>query len=380
VKAFKNVKLITKTGILEHKTVIFDSNIRAITDEDRLESGITVIDGKGLYMAPGFIDLHIHGCAGYDSMDEDPRALTEISKNIVKTGVTAFLPTTMTMDWSKITRALEQIRRQTNQPMNRPTGAQILGCHLEGPFLSKKYAGAQDATHIIDPSFVKIQPYIDLIRIITLAPENTGSIEFIRDCRKHNIIISIGHSDASLDEAAAAIATGASMITHTFNAMSPMHHRNPGVVAAAMLHDVTCEIIADNVHVHPRIQQLLLKTKGTAQIVLITDAMRACLLQDGEYDLGGQLVKVSGNEARLDSGQLAGSVLTMNRALKNFMMNTGITVWEAVLMASSNPANELGLNNKGSIEPGKAADLVLFDPDFNIMMTFIEGHLVYRRD
>ena len=375
MKAFKNIKLITKNEILEGKALIFDSIIRAIVDEDQLNTGIATLDGEGLYLAPGFIDLHIHGCAGYDTMDNNPQALVQIAETLVRTGVTAFLPTTMTMDLSEIASVLDRIRQQ----MSGSTGAEILGCHLEGPFLSEIYAGAQDPKYFIKPDFEIVRPYLDVIRIITLAPELANSIEFIKECRKHNVVISIGHSNASLHESSEAIAAGASRITHTFNAMSVLHHRNPGVVAAAMLHDVTCELIADNIHVHPQIQQLLLKTKGIDGIVLVTDAMQACLLTEGSYDLGGQPVKVSGGEARLKNGRLAGSVLTMNTALRNFIKNTGVALWEAIRLSSLNPADELGLTNKGSIEVGKDADLVLFDPDFNIGMTLIAGQIAYRR-
>jgi N-acetylglucosamine-6-phosphate deacetylase len=373
--AFKNIQLITKTGILEHQAVFFDTQIRSIDDENQVSPDVTILDGKGLFLAPGFIDMHIHGCAGNDTMDENIQAIPEIAKNIVKTGVTSFLPTTMTMAFPQISRTLERIRSQ----MKGLAGAQILGCHLEGPFISKEYNGAQDATFICDPFFSMIQPYRDVIRMVTLAPELAGSINFIKECRQYNIITSIGHSNATLDQATTAIHAGASHITHTFNAMSPLHHRNPGVVAAALLHNVTCELIADNLHVHPEIQHLLLKTKGLSHMVLITDAMRACLSVDGDYDLGGQVVHVRGNEARLNSGQLAGSVLTMNVALKNFIQNTGISIWEAVQLASFNSAHELGLPSKGSIEVGKDADLVLFDPDFNVNMTLVAGRIVYRR-
>jgi N-acetylglucosamine-6-phosphate deacetylase len=375
MKALKNMKLITKNGILGGKAVIFNSVIQAIVDEEQLDNGIVTLDGEGLYLAPGFIDLHIHGCAGYDTMDDSPQALAQIAQNIVRTGVTAFLPTTMTMDFSEITCALERIRQQ----MSQLGGAQILGCHLEGPFLSEAYAGAQDPNYLMKPDFEKVRPYLDVIRIVTLAPENANSNEFIKECCKHNVLISIGHSNATLHEVSMAIAAGASRVTHTFNAMSGLHHRAPGVVAAAMLHDVTCELIADNVHVHPQIQQLLLKVKGIDEIVLVTDAIRACLLKAGDYDLGGQPVKVSGGEARLKNGQLAGSVLTLNTAVKNFIKNTGVTLWEAIRLVSLNPATELGLTNKGSIEVGKDADLVLLDPDINIEMVLVAGQMAYRR-
>jgi N-acetylglucosamine-6-phosphate deacetylase len=375
MQVIKNVKLITKKEILENQAVIFDAQVREIVPEGTAPAGLEVLDGAGNFLAPGFMNLHIHGCNGYDTMDQDPQALPQIAQSLVKTGVTSFLPTTMTMDFTRITQSLAQIRLW----MRQSSGAQILGCHLEGPFINAVYKGAQDAAHIIKPDFALIRPYADVIRMVTLAPEISGSSEFIAACRQHRILVSLGHSQASYEQAIAAFAAGATHITHTFNAMPSLHHRTPGLIAAALLNDVTCELITDNVHVHPAIQRLLVKLKGTAQIVLVTDSIRACLLQDGDYDLGGQSVRVCGNEARLSDGHLAGSVLTMNRALKNIIANTGIPLWEAIAMASLNPAKELGLDRKGRIEPGADADLVLFDPDFNIRTTIVAGQL-YRME
>ncbi|HEY8462625.1 MAG TPA: N-acetylglucosamine-6-phosphate deacetylase [Bacillota bacterium] len=375
--AIKNVQLVTPTGILQQQAVVCDTKIIAIIQEDQLDPSVAWIDGGGCYLVPGFIDLHLHGCAGYDVMDEDPLALTEIAKNIVRTGVTAFLPTTMTMEFSKIIQALERIRRFNNAP----DLARVLGCHLEGPFLSSAYKGAQDEQYFRDPDFELIRPYSDLIRIITLAPEKPGSSDFIIECRKQGIIASIGHSNATFEVAKAAIASGVTYITHTFNAMSPLHHRNPGVVAAALLDDtVTCELIADNFHVHPEVQKLLAKVKGSDRLVLITDAMEACLLGDGNYHLGGQPVVVKNNQARLTNGSIAGSVLTMNRALKNMAKNSGLPLWEVVRMTSFNAARLLGLATKGAIEVGKDADMVLLDKDFEVVMTLIAGQPVYSRE
>ncbi len=376
MQALKNIRLVTEDGILEGKAVVFDSRIIAIEDEDRLAAGVPQLDGGGNYLAPGLIDLHIHGCSGFDTMDEDPRALGEMAKSLVRTGVTAFLPTTMTMAPARIRGALERLRAYRPEP----GAAQILGCHLEGPFISREYKGAQDEKYICDPSFALIEPYADLIRIVVLAPEQPGSVEFVQQCSERGIRVAIGHSNATLAQAAAAIVAGAAQVTHTFNGMSPLHHREPGMVGAALLHDVTCELIADNIHVHPEAQRLLLNVKGLDRVVLITDAMRACLLADGQYDLGGQPVQVRDGQARLDDGRLAGSVLTLNRALRNFARNTGIPFWQAVRLGSLNPANCLGLEHKGRIAAGQDADLVLLDEAFEVLRTFVAGQPVYRAD
>lgn len=374
MKFIKNAKIITPTEILENKAVAYNNTILDIVDMKNIPEDAEIIDGRGCYLSPGFIDIHVHGCMGYDTMDEDENAVTEISKGLLETGVTAFLPTTMTMDFSRIYNSLFRIK----EAMKNNVYAQILGCHLEGPFLNKKYKGAQDGKYMMSPDFNKISSYKDIIKTVTVAPELDGSMEFIKECRRNNIVVSIGHTNATFDEVSAAVKAGASHVTHTFNAMTPLHHRNPGVVGAAMYFDVTCEMITDNIHLHPAVQKILYNIKGNDRVILVTDAMRACLLKDGEYDLGGQMVNVNGKEARLSDGTIAGSVHTMNNAVKNFIENTGATLSQTVNMASLNPARLLGIENrKGSIEKNKDADFVLLDDNFNVKKTFVNGRMVY---
>jgi N-acetylglucosamine-6-phosphate deacetylase len=327
-------------------------------------------------LSAGFIDIHIHGSAGCDTMDDREDALSIMSRKLPSTGVTAFLPTTMTMEFAKVEAALERIRRvgKTND------GAAVLGCNLEGPFINRKNKGAHDENFISAFDYAKIQPYLDVIKIITIAPELSGSEAFIKKCRAANVVVSMGHSSASFEEATAAINMGASHVTHIFNALPPLHHRLPGLIGAALDSGVTCELIADNIHVHPVMQHVLLKLKGPDKIILITDAMRAGLLGEGKYDLGGQAVFVKNNEARLSDGVIAGSVLTLNKAVYNFMNNTGISIDKAVQLVTSNPARLLGLEkNKGSIAAEKDADLIIFDKDINVSATFVGGKLTYRR-
>lgn len=378
MKAIINAKIIIGNKILEGHTVLFDERIVEIaeghaTEKPELEE---IIDAEGKYLSPGFIDMHIHGCLGNDTMDDSDRSIWNISKSIAATGVTAFLPTTMTMKFSMIEKSINRIR----ELMNHEPGASILGCHLEGPFISDEYKGAQDGRYIRRPDFTSIEGLSDVIRIITIAPEEEGSDEFIERCAGMGIIVAIGHTKASYEQAIKAIEKGASHITHTFNAMTPLHHRNPGVVGAAMDSTAVCELIADNIHVNPAVQRILLKVKGIERIILVTDAMKACLLEEGEYDLGGQRVIVKGEEARLAAGNLAGSVLTLNKALKNFIINTGVSLNEAVRTVAENPARVLGISDrKGSIAIGKDADLTLFDNDFKIYGTFVKGKKVYER-
>ena len=377
MNVIKNIKLLQNNSILYNKAVFFDSKIRQITDEaevSKLGTIDKIIDGKGMYLSPGFIDVHVHGCSSYDVMDQDPDNLKIISSNLARTGVTSFLPTTMTLGLSEIENALIKIRKNKDLV----DGAQILGCHLEGPFISKIYKGAHDENYIIPPDYELVEKYSDIIKIITLAPELDGSMEFIDFCKERNIIVSIGHTNATYEKATEAIHRGAKHFTHTYNAMTPLKHREPGAVGAAMLHDVTCEIIADNIHVHPAAQKVLVKTKGYQKVVLITDAMRACLMCDGSYNLGGQEVIVNDRQARLKDGTLAGSVLTLNTALKNIIHSTDTPLPYAIEMLTMTPAKLLNIySQKGSIDTDKDADFTIFDDNFNIHFTIAGGKIIY---
>ncbi|MTI53544.1 N-acetylglucosamine-6-phosphate deacetylase [Geosporobacter ferrireducens] len=379
MKAIRNIRLISGRKIMSGFAVVFDEKIEAVVpEEDLLHGQIEAwIDGYGAYISAGFIDLHIHGCNGCDVMDEEESALSAIRKSVVSTGVTSFLPTTMTMAFEKIESALIRIRRA----MNLQEGAEILGCHLEGPFINHRYKGAQDEKYMRPPNFDQIKAYTDIIKIVTFAPELDEKHTFIQCCTEHNIIASIGHSNATYEEAMEAIEAGVSHVTHVFNGMAPFHHRNPGVVGAAMNSDVTCELIADNIHSHKAAQRIVFRAKGLEKMVLITDAMRACLLKNGIFDLGGQQVIVKDDTARLADGTLAGSILTVNKAVKNFAATTGIPLEDAIEMVTLNPAKILGLENrKGSIEVGKDADMILFDEDLNIQRTFVKGREVYNAE
>ncbi|MGE5631330.1 MAG: N-acetylglucosamine-6-phosphate deacetylase [Caulobacteraceae bacterium] len=378
MKAITNADIIANNRVLKGYTLVFDKKIERITRDHELDKSVfeEIIDGNNNYLSPGFIDIHIHGCLGNDTMDGDEGSIYAISKNITSTGVTSFLPTTMTMELPIIEKTITRIRKL----IDSEPGAEVLGCHLEGPFISDEYKGAQDGRYILKPDFNHIKDFSDVIKIVTIAPEQEGSDEFIENCVKHGIVVSIGHTNATYDEAVNAVLKGASHCTHTFNAMTPLHHREPGVVGAAMDSPVNCELIADNIHVNPAVQRILLKVKGIDRIVLITDAMRACLLEDGEYDLGGQKVLVKGGEARLSAGNLAGSVLTLDKALKNFINNTGADLLEAIKTITENPARILKVyDKKGSIDIGKDANLTLFDKNFNVCSTYVKGKKVYER-
>ncbi|WP_203636909.1 N-acetylglucosamine-6-phosphate deacetylase, partial [Thermobrachium celere] len=369
-------KIITESEVLEGKALIFDEKIVDIVDEKKInKSDYEVIDVLGNYVSPGFIDIHIHGSGGSDTMDASFEALQNISKTITRCGVTSFLPTTMTMPKDSIYRALENIKNNKD----KVEGAKVLGVHLEGPFISKKYKGAQDEKYIIPPSYDFIKDYLDVIKIITMAPEVDEEFKFIDYLSKNkDIVLSMGHTSCSYEVAINSIEKGINHATHTFNAMSSFNHREPGAVGAVFNTDITCEIIADFVHVHPEALRLLLKIKGTDKVVLITDSMRAGCMDEGVYDLGGQKVYVDKTSARLEDGTLAGSILTLNKAVYNVKNRLGINIVDAVKMASLNPAKVIKEDSRiGSIEIGKKADLIIFNENMDIKLTIIEGEIVF---
>lgn len=381
MKAIINGKIITENSILVNKVLLFDEKIlsfESIENFEKLkETCEEIIDAHENYISPGFIDVHIHGSAGYDVMDGTPESLSGISSSIVKNGVTAFLATTMTMSEEKIYKALDNIRFTMNHEIK---GAIVLGAHLEGPFINKEHKGAQPENFILKPNYKFIENYIDVLKLITLAPEMDENFEFIKEIKeKTNIILSIGHSHANYEEAMDSINHGISHATHTFNAMTPLNHRKPGIVGAIFNSDIYSEVIADGIHLHPALFKIIKKIKGDDKIILITDCMRAGGLPDGFSELGGQKIVVKDNSARLEDGTLAGSILNLNKGVKNFMDYTDMKIWESIKLVSLNPATELGLDNsRGSLAEGKLADIVILDNEFNIKQTIVQGKTVYN--
>lgn len=374
--AIVNGRLITAEAVLDGWSLLLEGGrIAALLPQGQLPGGLPQLDAAGLYVAPGLIDVHVHGCGGHDVMDGASRPLQEISRLLATQGVTGFLPTTMTLAWERIEAVLETLRH-----MAWP-GARSLGCHLEGPFLSSARAGAQDARHVRRADFSLLRPHLDVLRLVTMAPEEAGGLLFLSRCREAGLTVSIGHSNASYAEACQAFAAGANHLTHTCNALPPLHHRQPGVLAAALEQGgVFCELIADDLHVHPAMQRLLLREKGPDRLLLVSDAMRASLLPNGTYELGGQPVLVTGPEARLADGTLAGSVLPLWQALQRFRRNTGLPLPQLWRTVSLTPASSIGLGHcKGSIAPGKDADLVFFDEDLSLQATYIGGRCVFQR-
>ncbi|AEB75326.1 N-acetylglucosamine-6-phosphate deacetylase [Clostridium botulinum] len=380
MRCILNGTILTEDSLLKNKALIFDKTIIDIVDENSINKNdfSEIIDAKGNYISPGFIDIHIHGSGGKDVMDGDFNSLQTISKVIASKGTTSFLPTTMTMSKEKIYNSLTCIKSCMNKNLG---GAKILGAHMEGPFINYKYKGAQNPDFILKPNFNFIKPFKDIIKIITLAPEEDKNFNFIKKIvNSTDIILSIGHSNATYEETIEAINLGIHHVTHTFNGMPPFHHRTPGIIGALFnCNNIKCEIIADTIHVHKGALKMLVNLKGKDNVILITDSMEAGCMHDGTWKLGGQKVIVKQNSARLESGSLAGSVLTLNTAIKNILDNTNLTLNEAVNLATLNPAKELKISNtKGSIDLNKDADLVIFNKNLDIKCTIVEGNIVFK--
>jgi N-acetylglucosamine-6-phosphate deacetylase len=378
ITALYNAKLILEEALVEDKILLFNDKIVGIVDDIIMQDSdhIEMIDAKGAYVSAGFIDLHIHGSGGVDVMDATPQALERLSGILPSTGTTSFLATTMTMPPKVIKKALENVKIYGSSVR----GAEILGIHLEGPYINPDKHGAQDKAYIQLPNMALIEPYMNEVKMITLAPEIAGSETFIKYLQESypHIILSIGHSTASYEESLQSFRWGISHATHLFNAMNPYHHRNPGIVGAVFDTDVTCDIIADRVHTHTSILALVHKMKKE-KLMLITDAMRAGCMQGGIYDLGGQTVKVAEGKALLNDGTLAGSVLQMNKALHTMTTYTSMSLIEAVRAVTQIPAQKLGIS-KGILKVGYDADIVMFNEDFEVLLTLVAGEVKYQRE
>lgn len=373
MKAIINGTLILENETLENSYIRFDDCVRSYgpMKEYSAEEGDEILDANGSYVSPGFVDIHIHGFAGADSMDGDVEALKIISNAVRKNGVTSYLATTMTMSNESIIKALETIKAYENEE-----GAKIVGVHLEGPFIHPDKKGAQNEQFIQNPNFELIKDHLDIIRLITIAPDTEGAFEFIEKLKAYpHIKLSIGHTNSDFETAERAKACGVNHITHCFNAMPPLHHRKPGVLGSMLAGGYTAELIADNIHVHKGLYKGLHRVLGDENLILVTDSMRAGGLEDGIYDLGGQAVKVAEGSARLVvDDSLAGSVLKMNDAIKNVLSATDLTINQVINLATLNPAKVIGLDQEiGSIAIGKKADLVILSDRFEIEKTFVNG-------
>lgn len=378
MKCIVNGKIVLPDRVEEGKALLFDEKIIGIVPENEIPADAYRIDACGCYVAPGLVDIHIHGYLDEDTSDGSADGVRTMAGGVVKNGVTSFCPTTMTVSMDEINTALDAVR-SVKAESETWQGARILGVNLEGPYINPSKKGAQAEEHIKKPDAAFIEKNADIIKLATIAPEmDDGYAEIKKITANTGVRVSIGHTNATFEEAMGAVEAGASHITHLFNAQTALHHRKPGVVGAALTAPVTTELIADTFHVHPGLFQLIHNVKKD-KTVLITDCTRAGGMPDGDYTLGGQKIIVKGIECLLEDGTIAGSVLKLNNAVRNLLNNTDLTVNEAVNCASLNPARAIGEDKEiGSLEVGKRADIMIADCDFNIKKTIIGGDIRYE--
>lgn len=328
------------------------------------------------WIAPGLIDLQVNGAYGHD-FSLDAGAIRQAAARLPETGVTAFLPTIITSPFEAYPRVLQEAQ----QAANFCNGARVLGVHLEGPYLNPARAGAHNPELFRRPNPVEVEQWADHppVRLVTLAPELPDALEAVRRLRARGIVVSAGHSDATAEEAQAGFEAGVDYGTHLFNAMSGFNHRAPGLAGALLASSVPCGLIADGIHVHPTAARAAFRAKGPDGLTLVTDAMAAMGMSPGRYTLADRTVIVDEHSARLPDGTLAGSILTLDQAVRNMMAFTGCTLAQALTMASATPARVLGLTRLGRIAPGCEADVVVFDEALRVTHTFVAGKLVYPR-
>ena len=378
MQAIINGKIVLPDRLAEGCALLFDEKIQGVVPAAQVPAGAKVIDAAGGLVIPGLIDMHIHGYLGEDASDGSFEGIRTMAEGVAKNGVTGFLPTTMTVSYDELNAAFDQIRRGMRQSLQDDwQGAQILGVNAEGPFINPGKKGAQAGENIRPGDAAFLQEYLDIIRVFTIAPEMPGNLDCIREMAGKTLI-SMGHTAATYAQAEEAIDAGVGHVTHLFNAQTPLMHRDPGVVGAALTDDrVSVELIADTFHVNAHLYPLVTRMKGD-KLVLITDCTRAGGLADGEYSLGGQPIFVKGIECRLADGTIAGSVLKLNNAVRNLLDYTDLPVWEAVNAASLNPARRIGVDDrKGSLETGKDADIAIVNENFDVLRTIVCGRSVY---
>ncbi len=382
--AFTATKLMTPTATVEHPLVLVaEGKIVEITVQQAwpVPAGTQTLDLGDSVIAPGYIDLHIHGSAGFDVMDDSADALPAVERLLARHGVTGYYPTTVTAPLDTTLRALgrlaDAIELRTHADKTAERRACPLGIHLEGPFISHTRKGVHPAAHLLPPRVETFERFWQAtrghVRMMTIAPELEGAAEVIVEAARRGVCVSLGHSDADFDAAERGVAAGARHATHTFNAMRPLDHRDPGILGAVLTDSrLSADIIADGVHLDPAIVKLFAHAKGLEQTVLITDATAATGMPDGRYHLGSLEVEVKDGRCMAD-GRLAGSVLTMDRAVRNLSRFAGWSLSHAVAAASRNPARIAGFANKGFLAAGADADFVVLNSAGEVLRTFVGG-------
>jgi len=380
--AFTASRLYTPLKSVDQPMVLVeDGRIAQVSSRvaSQVPASARLVDYGDAILAPGFVDIHIHGGAGHDVMETDPGSLPAVESLIAKHGVTAYLPTTVTAPLDYTLAALDRLAaaiEEGNAPVNR---ARPLGIHLEGPFISHAKRGVHPPEHLLAPSLALFDRFWQaargLIKMMTIAPELEGAIEVIAEAARRGVCISLGHSDADTKWARAGVASGARHATHAFNAMRPLDHREPGITGEMLVNpQLTADIIADGIHVDPAVVRLFLKAKGPEGAALITDATAATGMPDGRYRLGSFEVEVKDGKC-VAGGKLAGSVLTMDRAVRNVMQFADWDLQSALRLATRNPARVAGLRDRGELESGCEADLVVLTATGEVKATIIGGAL-----
>jgi len=381
---FKNgAVILPDTVLFKSDVLVKEGKIAEVGSDLRCPRGADEIDATGRHVAPGFIDMHVHGAVGEMFEFADVDGYTKIAATLARSGTTGFLATLSAMPHENTLETIKTARKFSDVAGE----AKLLGIHLEGPYLSPEAAGAQMVSAMRRPSLDELAEYRDsagdLLRVMTLAPELDGGLELISALRQHGIVAAAGHSNATFNEIKEAVQAGLAHISHTYNAMRGLHHREPGVVGAALAMDLlTTELICDGHHVHPAAVSVVMRCKPHEKIVFVSDAVAALGLPEGDHDFLGVPVLVKDGAVRLKhSDNLAGSVLTLDVAIKNaFGWFGNIALKEFFMMASLNPAKVIGMDaSKGRIAVGKDADIILMDEHFNVTLTMVEGQIVYRR-
>lgn len=381
---FTNAKIITETHTIQQGWLLVEGTTISAFHNGNPPAfdDVTIIDANGLTLMAGFIDVHVHGSVGKDTMDASIDGLQQMAEFYAQNGVTSFLPTTWTDSRERIYNAMQAVKQAQTTTYD---GAKILGAHMEGPYLNGEFAGAQNPNHIRRADVDEMNALFDLdvIRLISLAPEFEENHWLIQACVQRGITVSVAHSSANYEQIIHAFDLGVTHSTHTYNAMTGLHHRKPGIVGAVMTTEhINAELIADTIHVHPTSMHLLWKTKRHDHLMLITDAIRAAGMPDGEYTVDDRTIIVKDSACRLPDGTLAGSIIRFNQAVRNFKQAVGEpleTFWQAT---SLNAARSIGVSDrKGSIAQHKDADLILVDAEsLDVHLTMVEGRIVHQQN
>lgn len=377
----RNGTLVTPRETLVGQTLVVESGkivALAAAGREPERPGDEIVDAQGLWVAPGLIDVHVHGAVGHDTMDATPEAIWGMARFFAQHGVTSYLATTAAAPPEVLQASIDNLTA-CRLPDD---GAQHLGLHIEGPYLNPNYRGAQPAQYLRDADPGEYEPWLasGQVRLITVAPECPGSLALIRHGVEAGVEFAVGHSQASYEQVSEAADLGLRQATHTFNGMLGLHHRSPGTVGAVLADDrIYAQIIADGVHLHPAVVKIVVRAKGLERTILITDAVRAAGLEDGDYTLAGEPITVRDGICRTADGGLAGSTLTLDAAVGNTMRFAGLTLGQALTMATATPAEAMGWSGrKGVLAPGADADVILLDADLNVRLTMVAGRTVFR--